>query len=333
MGMGMVVFLTLATPAIYFLFSILAWRRRKLPSKSPSADARPNWRFHCFMLAVTMLLVGISAGFEAAPILAMACVLILPAALWHDKKQYERRDAALTLPWVVVMAGLIPAVAMRSEGLRFPFQDAALIKIDRILGFNVPSIMSWCLRHPPSAPLLSYAYRSLHPLLLAAVVVPALVGRKRVAETVILANLFAFLAALPIFTFAPAVGPWAGYHFAGTGTQRATEAGMIALQATSVCVPSFHVIWAILSAWALRFIKPLRIPLGILAALIVISTVATGWHYGVDAIAGILFAGASLLCADAFLAWSERAAEHAVVAIEGIEPCCLKTRNDLGSLL
>jgi membrane-associated phospholipid phosphatase len=57
-----------------------------------------------------------------------------------------------------------------------------------------------------------------------------------------------------------------------------------------VCFPSFHAAWAVLAALALWSVKPLRVPAVVLASLIVISTVTTGWHYAVDTLAGVSLA-------------------------------------------
>lgn len=68
--------------------------------------------------------------------------------------------------------------------------------------------------------------------------------------------------------------------------------------AAIVCFPSFHVIWAILSAIALggtwRF---LRIPSALFATLVIASTMSTGWHYATDVLGGLIIAAVSLLLA------------------------------------
>jgi membrane-associated phospholipid phosphatase len=55
-----------------------------------------------------------------------------------------------------------------------------------------------------------------------------------------------------------------------------------------VCLPSFHAFWAIVSAQALYTFRYLRYPAIAIASLITVSTLTTGWHYGVDVIAGVL---------------------------------------------
>jgi membrane-associated phospholipid phosphatase len=57
-----------------------------------------------------------------------------------------------------------------------------------------------------------------------------------------------------------------------------------------VSFPSYHVELAILSAMALSSIRCLRAPAWVLAALVCVSTVLTGWHYGVDVLGGLAVA-------------------------------------------
>jgi hypothetical protein len=260
---------------------------------------------HLFMLLACGLLFGISSGFHAAAYIALACIAAVPAILWHDKRQFDRRDAALTLPWAVLVAGLIPRVTVHSLAysmkLGIPFRDASYVQLDRALGINVPAVIAWFAHFPRIVATLNFSYWLLDLFLLAAVLVPALSGQKKRAQQLLVANLLLFMFTIPIFTFAPAIGPWAGFHFAGSAVQQRVGREMLALQTASICFPSYHAIWAVFSAWALWFIKPLRIPLATLATLIVISTVTTGWHYAIDPIAGVPLALASLACADVFL--------------------------------
>ena len=97
-------------------------------------------------------------------------------------------------------------------------------------------------------------------------------------------------------------------NFAGNPAQKACEASIVALQTGGpsgelgiICFPSFHTIWSVLSVVALWPFRSLRVPSSLLASLIVISTVTTGWHYMSDVFAGLLFAGISLACADRFV--------------------------------
>jgi membrane-associated phospholipid phosphatase len=52
-------------------------------------------------------------------------------------------------------------------------------------------------------------------------------------------------------------------------------------------------------AW--RHKRLLRWPAFLIAALIIVSTMTTGWHYGVDVIAGVAIAAGSTMLAGRFL--------------------------------
>jgi membrane-associated phospholipid phosphatase len=75
-----------------------------------------------------------------------------------------------------------------------------------------------------------------------------------------------------------------------------------------IAFPSFHVIMAVLSAVALWSVRRARIPAAVLCGLIVCSTVATGWHYVVDVLAGIVFAALAHAGAKVFTAAETRRA-------------------------
>jgi membrane-associated phospholipid phosphatase len=76
-----------------------------------------------------------------------------------------------------------------------------------------------------------------------------------------------------------------------------------------VSFPSFHVVLAILSAFALSSIRSLRAPVWVLAVLICISAVSTGWHYGIDVFGGVIVAIASI-SAVSLIALSPKSIKH-----------------------
>jgi hypothetical protein len=286
----------------------------------PSSLSPKTKRLRLFMVAACGLLFSIcvagslTGGAESdwrvlVPAVAVLFpISFLPGILWHDAGQNQKRDAALTLPWIVLLVALVPWAAVLSGRLGMPLRDGFFASMDDHLGFSVPAIVGWMSVHPRISAVLNHSYPLLFLLLAVAAVLPAAMGLSPAAQRFLVANTIAFLAAFPVFALLPAIGPWAGYHVAGTAEQRACEMAIVTIRgghpaagAGIVCFPSFHVIWAVLSAAALWPIKPLRIPATLLAGLIVISTVTTGWHYVVDSVAGLALAGFSLACADRFL--------------------------------
>jgi len=229
-------------------------------------------------------------------------VALLPAIIYNDLKSYEKRNAALTLPWVLLLVAIIPSMAVLSVRFEFPLRDALLAKMDRALGFNVPAIAAWIAAHPHWLTLSDKSYDVLYLLLPIAMFLPGILGKREAAEQFIVANAAAFLISFPIFTLMPAIGPWAGSEFAGNAAQQACEASIIALHGGSktaavvgvVSFPSFHVIWAVLSAWALWPVRVLRLVGVAMACLVVVSTVTTGWHYMADVIAGFAMSAVAL---------------------------------------
>ena len=76
----------------------------------------------------------------------------------------------------------------------------------------------------------------------------------------------------------------------------------------TVCLPSFHAFWAVVSAHAMHPFRLLRYPAIALACLITIATTTTGWHYGVDVIAGLLLAAIATCLAAAIMSVRRRKA-------------------------
>ena len=155
--------------------------------------------------------LGVSAILIAAPVLIAPS--LLPAACWHQQGNLDKRDAALTLPWLLLLMTIIPCVVVVSARLGMPLRDQAFMRLDQHLGFNVPAIMAWASRHSLVQHILNRSYILLFWMVGLAVFLPSLMGKRKAAQEFLLANAIVVLLAVPLFTCLPAVGPWVAYHF------------------------------------------------------------------------------------------------------------------------
>jgi len=303
------------------------------------ATAVPDRRVHYALAAcsLTMLIFCVLAAppgiwRTAQPliitVLVLSAPLLVPAVLFHDRKKWEHRDAALMLPWTLVIALLIVQAAPITATFAFPLRDSLWHNLDSHLGINVPGIIAFMRSHPAINSVLSYSYAfTLHPLVLCAILLPALFGKREAAQRFVLSNAFSFVLALPLMIFLPAVGPWVGWGFPPDKLQKACEASIYALRLGSldihdsfggiVCLPSFHAFWAIISAQALYSFRYLRYPAIVIAALVTVSTITTGWHYGVDVIAGVLMVIVCTILSNAVIYGTCRPKQKSAAKTEG----------------
>ena len=225
-------------------------------------------------------------------------------AYWHDKQQIELRDSALTVPWAILISALLPFPLLVAARLRMPLRDDLFARIDEHLGVRVPEIVTWASHHWLGR-LLNHSYSTLAWMLAVSVFAPALSRKLNYARAFIEANLIAFAISIPLFALFPAVGPWWHYHFAASASQLSCQNQLMELRTSArytleaqgvgiICFPSFHVIWAILSARALWGFRLLRIPVTLLSSMIILSALTTGWHYFSDVLAGIIVAIVSM---------------------------------------
>lgn len=247
----------------------------------------------------------VSASIVAA-VLVVAICQALPL-YWHRKGRYALRDSSLTVMWAALMWIMLPFPADIAGrlGRAFPLRDPQLVRVDGAMGVNIAAVarlasQHWYLR------AVNETYVLLAPMLILAFLVTGLGGKATAVKRLLVANLAAFAIGLPLFTLVPAVGPWYGENFAPNLSQAVCETDLARLRepgayqhrpAGVICFPSFHVLWAILCAVALASFRRLRWPAWILAALIIASTMLTGWHYFADVLGGFALAAVSLATA------------------------------------
>jgi len=301
-------------------------RLSPVPSAAAAAPAETVDRaagsvaFHVWMAgtAVAVLLVSVIGcrltqvhvsgvrGRVVAAILVAAMFQAVPL-YWHRKHRFALRDSSLTVLWAALLWIILPFpvdVAGRL-GRAFPLRDALLARLDAHLGVNIAAVARWATLHWLGRAVNS-TYLLLTPLLVLAFLVPGLTGRATAVKRLLVGNLLAFAVGLPMFACMPAVGPWYGEHFAANPTQAVCQTDLLHLRQPGpyehrptgvVCFPSFHVMWAILCAEALCCFRWLRWPAWIVAALIVASTMTTGWHYLTDVLGGFVLAGICMAAA------------------------------------
>jgi len=256
----------------------------------------------CYFTSVRIVDEGtLALGLGAIAILTLPIALLL-----HEKKQYYLRDSLLTVVWAFAFTLLLgfPVTVAARLGMHIPLQDLRFEQWDRMLGIHVPDIQAWAYARWVG-PFEEKCYLFLFPFMQIGIVLSILTGRLVCAQKFILANLTAFAIGLPIFALMPGVDPWFADHFSAVpDAALCRDFVLLAIRqpgtylyrypAGAICFPSFHVIWALLTAYMLWGIRPLRPFVFVIAMLIVISTVTTGNHYVVDVLAGVVVAAVSI---------------------------------------
>lgn len=251
---------------------------------------------------------------------------------WHQKGRIDRRDAALVIPWCLLIWFLGPVPMLVASRLNLPLRDDSFFAFDRLFGFDGHAIVLWA-GHNALGAILNKTYGWLYTYLEIAVVIPALLGRRE-SVRFLLANTMALVIGIVMLGLLPAIGPWIPGHWPVAGYQIAEQKQIMALRtdrvymfslfldgAGIIAFPSFHVIWAVFSASALWGFRWLRIPLAIFSTMIVLSTLTTGWHYLADVVAGLVVAALCLWAAEAMLVRTSAAAQVAPAAVtESVVP-------------
>jgi len=277
-----------------------------------------------FALFAAASLFGASLSFhpsQGLARLAFDSVPWLTVAAYCQWRGYARlRDGALAATWAgaVNFLSVIPVYAAARSAA--PFRDGLFARVDARLGLQVPMVLGWLQSHGAARIFLAFSYDLLLPMVICAVLVTALAGPIRALKQYIVAVVVAIGLAVPVSWALPAVGPWATYGFRPSADQAAFALTLGKLRAPGpfvidssygsglITFPSFHVILAALSCIALWSVPKLRLPAALLCALIACSTVATGWHYVADGLAGIVVAALAHACARAFTVVESRRA-------------------------
>ncbi|HEY3707062.1 MAG TPA: phosphatase PAP2 family protein [Terracidiphilus sp.] len=251
-----------------------------------------------FVLAHAVHLHGVERQLlDAWPGLTMmsACVLYVR---WRPlPKLIETAQLVLISCLTFYVMGVLIHIAGRSP---YPLADQQLANLDAALHFRTASFVQQVAAWRPLRLLLAIAYGTTGFMVIGAATIPAILGRAEASYRFILSIIFAVLATAALFYRWPAIGPWTVECFAPARDQAAVGVYLTQLRSAlpvidmkSVAIvsfPSFHTVMAVSAAYALNCIQRVRWFTWTLCVLICVSTVSTGWHYGVDVLAGLALA-------------------------------------------
>jgi membrane-associated phospholipid phosphatase len=285
------------------------------------------------LLAVTVLLPAVHLRNSEVFAAWLAPFLIATCAIWSQIVGWPRlRDACVLLFWVIlttICLGSLTCIVARTPAA---LVDLRLASIDHAIGLETSAVVHVAALHPHVEAVLAVIYSWMIPFALLALIVPMFQGVREPPQRLLIGYIAAALITDAIYAVFPAVGPWTVYKFAATEQQMLCQSTINLLKSPGpivhnittcgiVAFPSFHVILCILTATALWHSRWLRFPAAALAALMCISTVTTGWHYGIDVVGG----GAVAILAHLSSGWiHDRFVKPNLRAAEVVEdPLCL----------
>jgi hypothetical protein len=238
----------------------------------------------------------------AAVVVIWLNLFIVPGG---PKEWFVAEVLVVTFAMLLLTNVLVP-LQYGALALNAPYVDRWLAAGDAWMGVSVPALTAWTWAHPGVSSLMTVVYFTFAPqLLLTLLVLAILRERERLWE---FAFHFHFCLVLTIGALAiwPSVCPSGFYGFTPTidmtrviGQIRGFHDGTMTVVRFDeleglVSVPSFHVAGALLVTWAFRHRRWVVVPLIVLNAGLVVSTVITGEHYAVDVVAAVPLVAASI---------------------------------------
>jgi len=239
-----------------------------------------------------------------------AFLMLLAAIGWVLTCRRTQTDMAaaylLALTWgTLTVLAQYPAIAWGR-----PLIDGTLSKIDGALGLSVPALMTWTSSHPWAASVLAFAYMTFRWQVVGVITITGLARDRAALWEFLWHYQIVYFVALVCCAVWPASEPWAnlqrpplldvGAVRAVTqivtlhdGTLRIMDQGAAA---GLISFPSCHVVIAVLVCWALRRRSALLLlPILVLNAVMIASTLCLGLHYGADVLGGAALAVLSIV--------------------------------------
>lgn len=211
--------------------------------------------------------------------------------------------------WMILVAAfMLNLFCIAIQYTPFNLQDATLQRWDSLLGFNSIAVINWFHQFPKLIFVLKLAYHSAVIQLFFMPIILAMLQQQRRFDVFINACFISAIIGYTIYYFFPTSDPAALFtcpYFTKAMHEIPIRFYDVQhhipnnnLQGGLIDFPSFHVIWAVFIIYSFKNYKFLLFPLLIWNSLVIISTMALGWHFLTDAIAGVIIALFSLALAE-----------------------------------
>jgi len=267
--------------------------------------------FHCLMgIALAILITGDLILAQVVHLSGLSqlfagwsgLLLLVGALCYCIWRSFPRLIETCQLAiWAVLTTNTLSLLIQIAGRSPRPLIDHALDSMDAWAHFSTSFLVHLVARAPLVGVGLDIIYFLLAPLIIAAILIPTLCGHAEAARRYVFGIVIAAIVTAALSALWPAVGPWTIQDIKPTKEQAGVAAYLMRLKSSApveldmnnagiVSFPSFHVVLAILSAVALSAIRRLRAGAWALAGLICISTITTGWHYGIDILGGVILA-------------------------------------------
>jgi hypothetical protein len=301
-------------------------------------NARLLW-WGVALLGLTVLIgilaSGLSADFASNPILLVVISGYGAVVLVYSRVRPDQRiaDSLITVAqlFLVLLLGLLLSYA--AAVVAMPYRDAQLLAIDQWLGFDRTAYVNHFTDKPWKVDVANAIYLCMLPQL---AVVPAVLifsGRIERLQRFVFAYGIALFATVVTFVFVPAVGAFVYFDltpaqyaalpsdvYTPARTLDALRSGTMRMINLSnleglIAFPSFHTAAAIVYAWALWPVRPLRWLVAPLNLAIISTTPIGGAHYVIDVFAGLAVAFASI----AVSGWFEPASDKVSIPAAALQ--------------
>lgn len=294
-----------------------------IPSESVFADISRDGLLKFAMILCTFVIDAVlllTLGLQILPYELIrpfaVSVVLLSGAWWYQKKKEAAFVMSLfSLTQVVLFTTSFTILMYCCAALNAPLVDRQLRSIDLFLGVDIAAIKAWCDTWPTLRLMLTVAYNSMILQTALVVIVLGFSERRMDLENFVLQFMATTLVTAVCFALLPAESTCGTYGYSPSAAQQlflndlhAVRSGQLSVISLTnaqglITIPSYHTTWAILLAWSLRNVAWIRYPIVLLNIAVVGATMALGWHYFIDIIAGALLAVAGIGLTHRLNAW------------------------------